>query len=124
MSMNSIPDAVRDFVRTYIDSIAQLEALLLLRRETSEVWTTTAVSRRLYVDEKEAVAVLKKLRADGFVSVSKKIYRYECPPDVDALVGQVEDVYTRQLIPMTHLIHSKPGRIKAFADAFKLRKDS
>ena len=38
MVSESIPDDVREFVQKYIDSIAQLEALLLLRREISAPW--------------------------------------------------------------------------------------
>jgi hypothetical protein len=38
------------------------------------------------------------------------------------VIGRVDEVYARQLIPMTNLIHNKPGRIREFADAFKIRK--
>jgi hypothetical protein len=39
------------------------------------------------------------------------------------MIARLADVYARHLIPVTNLIHSKPRRIREFADAFKLRKD-
>jgi hypothetical protein len=36
----------------------------------------------------------------------------------------VAALYAANLIPVTNLIHAKPSRIREFADAFKLRKDS
>ena len=123
MVSESIPDDVREFVLKYIDSIAQLEALLLLRREISAPWNAATVAKRLYIPHGDASDVLGKLLAHGFLKLNRKTYQYQCPPELDTLVGHVADVYARQLIPVTHLIHNKPGRIREFADAFKLRKE-
>jgi hypothetical protein len=123
MESESIPDDVREFIQKYIDSIAQLEALLLLRRELSVPWTAATVAKRLYVTHDDASDVLRKLLAHGFLKFNRKTYQYQCPAELDTLVVHVADVYARQLIPMTHLIHNKPGRIREFADAFKLRKE-
>ena len=123
MVSESIPDEVREFVLKYIDSIAQLEALLLLRREVSAPWNAAKVAKRLYITKGDASDVLRKLLAHGFLKLNRKTYQYQCPPELDTLVGHVADVYARKLIPMTHLIHNKPGRIREFADAFKLRKE-
>lgn len=123
MVTESIPDDVREFVLKYVDSIAQLEALLLLRRERSASWNAATVAKRLYITHGDASDVLRKLLAHGFLKFRKETYQYQCPPEVDTLVGHVADVYARQLIPVTHLIHNKPGRIREFADAFKLRKE-
>jgi hypothetical protein len=38
MAREPIPDDLREFILGYIDSIAQLEALLLLRRNPSTSW--------------------------------------------------------------------------------------
>ena len=123
MVSESIPDEVREFVQKYIDSIAQLEALLLLRRELSAPWNAAMVAKRLYITDGDASDVLRKLLGHGFLKFNRKTYQYQCPPELDKLVGHVADVYARQLIPMTHIIHNKPGRIREFADAFKLKKE-
>lgn len=120
---DSIPDDVREFVHKHIDSIAQLEALLLLRREVSAYWNEMTVAKRLYITDHDAAGVLRDLLARGFLTSDGKTYQYLCPPALDTLVGKVADVYARQLIPVTHLIHNKSNRIREFADAFKLRKE-
>jgi len=123
MVSESIPDEVREFVQKYVDSIAQLEALLLLRRELSAPWNAAMVAKRLYITDGDASDVLRKLLGHGFLKFNRKTYQYQCPPELDTLVGHVADVYARQLIPMTHIIHNKPGRIREFAEAFKLKKE-
>jgi hypothetical protein len=41
------------------------------------------------------------------------------------MTGRAVELYSRQLVPVTHLIHSKPrpARVQEFAEAFRLRKD-
>jgi hypothetical protein len=123
MANETIPDDVREFLHKYIDSIAQLEALLLLRREISAPWDVAMVAKRLYVSNGDASDVLRRLLAHGFLKLNQQTYQYQCPEELDSLVGHVADVYGRQLIPVTNFIHNKPARIQEFADAFKLRKE-
>jgi predicted ArsR family transcriptional regulator len=123
MADESIPDDVRDFILRNIDSIAQLEALLLLRAQPGG-WTTDRVAQRLYTNEQDIFEVLTRLAADGFLSVQNHVYRFECAtPEQQAMVDRTADVYRRQLIAMTNMIHAKPRRIRQFADAFKFKKD-
>lgn len=123
MPSDSIPDDVRGFVSRYIDTIAELEALLLLRRERSAPWTAVELSQRLYITEAAASDVLTKLSADDLIVNDEMEFRYNATSELAALVDKVAETYRQQLIPMTHLVHSKPGRIREFANAFKLRKD-
>jgi hypothetical protein len=44
MAREPIPDDVREFILGHIDSIAQLEALLLLRRNPSTTWNAHSVA--------------------------------------------------------------------------------
>jgi hypothetical protein len=118
-----IPDDVRDFILRHIDSVAQLEALLLLRASTNENWDAAQAAARLYTSEEEIKAVLTQLCADGLLSHKDDVYRYECVPETQTTVDRLADVYRRHLIPVTNLIHTKPRRIREFANAFKFRKD-
>jgi hypothetical protein len=54
MADEPIPDDLREFILGHIDSIAQLEALLLLRRNPGTTWNASSVAQRLYVSEGEA----------------------------------------------------------------------
>ena len=112
-----------------IESVAQLEALLLLRNTPDTDWSVQALAARLYISEEQTAGVLVVLRAQGFVSADAKdpsLYRYR--PNSKELKGMLDrlaEIYARHLVPVTNLIHSKPkSRIQEFADAFKLRKDT
>jgi hypothetical protein len=124
MADEPIPDEVRDFILRHIDSVAQLEALLLLRANPGESWTVGGAAKRLYAGEPEIADVLTRLCEDGLVSVADSIYRYDAATAGQrSLVDRLADVYSRHLIPVTNMIHAKPRRIREFADAFKFRKD-
>lgn len=121
----TIPENVREFLLRQIDSVAELEALLLLRKTAGEHWTAVSVAGRLYVSESVSEAVLAHLAESGLCSRHDGSYGYE--PITEELRKTVEDVadaYARCLIPVTNLIHAKPSRIQQFADAFRFRKDN
>lgn len=124
MADEVIPEDLRDFITRYIDSIAQLEALLLLRSNPDERWDIPATARRLYTSEQEAREVLTRLCDNDLVTCEKEIYRYGAGnAELTPMVDRLAEVYARQLIPVTKMIHAKPARIRQFADAFKFRKD-
>jgi hypothetical protein len=124
MADEPIPDDVRDFIVRNIDSIAQIEALLLLRAQPGVSWTVEKVAQRLYTNQQDIAEALARLAADGFLSVQAHAYRFECAtPEQQAMVDRTADAYRRQLIAVTNMIHAKPRRIRQFADAFKFKKD-
>jgi hypothetical protein len=130
MSYPQIPEDVRRFVLTSVPSVPFLEALLLLRTDPDQGWDSALLASRLYIRERVADALLADLRTAGMA-------RYCLPPNAhcscyspasDALrerIDQLADVYARQLVDITHLIHSSLDRkAQQFADAFRLRKDT
>jgi hypothetical protein len=123
-----IPNDVRRFILESIDSIAQLEALILLRGSPNEEWGAQKVAARLYIGEQDANSLLARLSAEGLITFNNDrppLYRYQ--PDSDDLaviVDRLSEVYSKHLVPVTNLVHSKPRtRVREFADAFNLRKD-
>ncbi|MGA7487723.1 MAG: hypothetical protein WBW74_12415 [Xanthobacteraceae bacterium] len=123
MADDLVPDEVRDFIHKHIDSVAQLEALLLLRANPNGHWDAARTAKRLYTTESEIAEVLARLCADGLLVCKDGVYRYECAPEARQKVDRLASVYSRHLIPVTNMIHAKPRRIREFADAFKFRKD-
>jgi hypothetical protein len=124
MTDSPIPADIQDFIIRHIDSVTQLEALLLLRSNLDETWDSSATAKRLYTSEQEVAEALALLCHDGLLSVSEGTYRYDCAtPKQRDLVDRLAMIYSRQLISVTNVIHAKPRRIRQFADAFRLRKD-
>ncbi len=128
MADELLPGEVKAFLLRHIDSIAQLEALLLLRANAEIVWSADTLAKRLYTTAQETAEILARLCTDGFLAALSSqplLYQYHCTSSEQAhLVDQVAECYTKYLIPVTHLIHAKPRtRVQAFADAFKFRKE-
>lgn len=122
-----IPEDVRAFLLQHIDSIAQLEALLLLRNDPTYAWSVEALAKRLYITTQETAAILQQLVADRFLTTTQETMElYQYHPESSALatmVDRIAELYRQYLIPVTNIIHAKPrSRVQEFADAFKLRK--
>jgi hypothetical protein len=119
-----LPDDVRDFILGHIDSVAELEALLLLRNHAEQSWTIAEAAKRLYVSEAMAAEALARLAADGLCICSDEFYRYHPSSEEQGMtIDRLSEAYARYLIPVTHLVHNKPARIRKFADAFRFRRD-
>jgi hypothetical protein len=115
---------VREFILAHIDSIAQLEALILLANQRQERWTRPQVAAQLYINESHAKPVLDRLYDDGLLHCYEGEFWFnEDPPGQREMVEKLSALYARHLIPVTNLVHAKPSGARAFAAAFKLRKD-
>lgn len=127
MTDSLIPEDTREFILQTIDSIVQLEALLLLRANRELEWDVDAIAGRLYIKMEAVVPWLERLCNDGcLVSINATLlYRYQPrSTELEQSIDRLADVYAEQLVAVTHLIHSKPRtRVQKFADAFRLRKD-
>jgi hypothetical protein len=121
-----IPDDVKQFILDNIDSVAQLEGLLLMRSSPEAQWNVEAISQRLFINEQETVEILEHLTLLGLVKIQKvKSPTYHYQPDSVGLTNMVDrlaEAYKKYLVPVTNLIHSKPqSNVQKFADAFRLR---
>lgn len=121
-------DQVLRFVLDEIDSVPELEALLLLWQNRPAAWNVADVARRLYIVPDQAQAVLAHLRRKGMLSVNPEqpdFYRYEsASAERDLLMGRTEAVYRRQIVRISTLIHSKPSSaVRDFARAFRFTKE-
>jgi hypothetical protein len=119
-----IPAELREFLARHVDSIAQLEALLLARSSPNGAWDVPTTAKRLYIGEQEATETLAHLAEHGLLVRQGAGYRFgPQSSELMRLVDVLAHHYARHLIPITNLIHAKPRRIRQFADAFKLKKD-
>jgi hypothetical protein len=117
------------FIADHIDTIPQMEALLLLWESRPRPWTEEQLAARLYVDSKTVKSLLQHLGALRLVHLTgegtEKGYRYETESgEMDHLIEAVAETYRVHLLSVSALIHSKasPG-VRAFARAFKFTKE-
>jgi hypothetical protein len=128
MSRETIPADIRRFILTSILSVPYLEAMLLLRNEPDTLWNGREVGQRLYIGDTSALALLAQLEAAQVLSKTADqppLYRYDPAVELREMIDRLADIYARQLLEVTHLIHSRlDKRARQFADAFKWRQDS
>lgn len=111
-----------------IDSVPELEALLLLWEHRSRGWSAADLAKRLYIDAEQTRALLGGLTRKQFLTVTSgepETYRYEPrSAERDTMIGQVEAIYRREIVRISTLIHAKPSAaVRDFARAFRFTKE-
>jgi predicted transcriptional regulator len=123
-----IPPEVRAFIADHLGSVVQLETLLMLHEAPDRAWTAEDVASSLRIDPAWAEAQLATLRDDGLAKSDEGTpghFRY-APRDAAtrAAVDALAVTYSERRVTVISLIFSKPAdNLKAFSDAFRLRKD-
>ncbi|HEX3835555.1 MAG TPA: hypothetical protein VHW25_01215 [Steroidobacteraceae bacterium] len=116
----------------YIESYEELEILLLLRLEATEVWSETRISDRLGLSAALTADAISTLIARGLVKRQGERPRCvfaPCPEALDEAVTALARSYTSQRLEIVKLMHSnaikrmRTEALRAFSDAFVLRKD-
>lgn len=119
-----LPVELRTFILEHINSVAQLETLLLLRRSARE-WTAEALARELRIDQAAASEQLTELTRRGLTERldGPARFRYARSANVDPLVAEIQKAYEERRVRIIGLIYSTPrARVQDFADAFRIRK--
>jgi hypothetical protein len=121
------PADIKQFIADHIDTVAQLELLLLLRNDPAKVWTPDEAGKALY-SAADVTALqmadlqLKRLIAPGPAD-NTYVYRPESP-ELARLVDKLADLYRERRVAVISAVYTKPiDKIRSFADAFRLRKE-
>jgi len=123
-----ISPEVKSFITQHIDSVVQLEILLLLHARREQAFNADEISRELRVDRAWVEGQLSNLCGRGLLNCSDQtppLYQY-APRDnkLSAAVDALAREYAQRRVTVISLIFSKPvDKIQAFADAFRIRKD-
>jgi hypothetical protein len=122
-----IPEAVRRFIVAHIDSVESLEILLLLFGGSAREFSASEVSRNLCTGLESAKAQLHQLHKAGLLAVAvadPPTYRFNPGSPEAPVVADLEKIYKTRRVSVISFIYSKPtDPLRAFSDAFKLRKD-
>ena len=127
MAPPQIPAQVLRFLEECIDSVPQLEALLIMLDEPARFWTSIEMGARIYVSESEASRVLDRLARRELIEADDAGNRYRIQAAdgaKSALIEEVARTYRENLTRIATFIHEKPpASVKEFARAFDLKKD-
>lgn len=123
-----IPQEVRAFIVDHIDSVLQLELLLLLHKKRDQEFGAAEVVAELRIDSAWAVTQLDDFCARGILKCAEgppRRYRYAPKsPELDAAITRLDQAYSNRRVSVISLIFSKPtDKLRSFADAFRVRKE-
>jgi DNA-binding IclR family transcriptional regulator len=127
MTEPAIPQQVLQFIAQQIDTVPQLECLLLLHQHDNRAWLPEEVAARIYISRETAQGILEALGRRKLVAAEGDPPRYRFTSSEasrHALVADVASAYQRHLVPIATFIHSKASvSVREFARAFELKKD-
>lgn len=128
MTSPDIPPSVLQFLAERIDTVPQLEALLLLWENPQRLWSEEELAARIYVSRQAAATILQALQRQQLVTAEPaQSLQYRYNPQWDptgAVMPEVAATYSRHLVPLATFIHSRASTaVREFARAFDLKKD-
>ena len=122
-----IPARVLQFLAERIDTVPQLEALLLLWESPQRQWSEEEVAARIYVGRPVAATILQALQRRQLVTTEPGSPGYRYNPQWDPggeVMPEVAAAYRRHLVQLATFIHSRASTaVREFARAFALKKD-
>jgi hypothetical protein len=127
LSSGEITADIERFIHDSIDSVEQLEVLLLLAGEPQKEWSASEVSQNLYRQQDSVAARLENLRERGILSVRKEtqlLYRYSPDARQHALIEGLDRAYQVRKDAVIRLIFQRPSdTLRVFSDAFRIRRN-
>ena len=124
MAKTGVPAEVRRFIAAEIESVGQLEVLLLLRGAPDKSWAPDEVARALVMQPASATDWLDQMAGGRLVAQSAEGYRYApASREVERTVDGLAESYAKYRVAVISLIFSKPSEgVTGFSEAFRIRR--
>ena len=124
MSSSGIPARVTEFIHRHIESVGQLEMLLLLLNNSDRVWSPAQVAKELGIDPDFASVFLDTFARRELVAKNADgNFQFSQTSPEAASVRELDATYRTRRVAVIGAIFSKPEEdLGSFADAFLLKK--
>jgi hypothetical protein len=128
VSENAFSKELDKFVTREVESLEQLEVLLLLSGNPHKWWTATGVYEVVKSNPASVQARLEQMWERGMLrKESTSEVRYQFAPADQSLwsiVNELRDAYKERPVKVVQAIYSKPpDSVQEFARAFRVRKE-
>jgi hypothetical protein len=119
-----ITEHIMDFLSEYIDSVEQLQVLLLLHSSPKRIWTLPEISAEL----RSSINSIEKRLEDLYsrrvltkIPELKEAHTFHpASEDIRAVVEEIAEQNRIRSYRLIEAIYSRPSKaLRAFADAFK-----
>ena len=116
------------FIRKHIDSVEQLEILLLLHAHPDRSWLPQEVSKELRSSCTSTAKRLQEFVHKNIIAGSENseiryIYDPKAEENQTAIAALAGAYHTKRLTVIEEIFSQPSDKIKVLADAFKLRQD-
>jgi hypothetical protein len=124
-----LPDDVRKFLDEHIDSLEQLEILRVLAEDPGREWSAAELAAAIQADAGAAAGHVGLLAGRGLLTPvprgAETAARHGAKsPESAAQVFRLLDAYRQRPVTMIKLVYERANeRLRAFSDAFRLRKE-
>jgi hypothetical protein len=124
MARAGVPTDVERFIADEVESVEQLEVLLLLRAAPDKEWTAHEVARALVSQVDSVADWLARMAVRNLLSQANGRYRFSpATPEVARTIDALAESFAKYRVTVVGLIFSKPSeRVRLFADAFRIRQ--
>jgi hypothetical protein len=120
-----ISERVKSLIAQHIESVEQLEVLLLLRQHHQRDWTGEQVNDLIKSSVGSVQQRLADLEGRGLVRLQGEAFRYDPSNVHDGAVEELASIYTERRFTVIELIFAKPtDKLRVFARAFSIRGDN
>jgi hypothetical protein len=120
-----IPEDIERLIFAHIDSVEQIDVILLLKSQPEKWWTPESISSELRTTPKSIKARLQHSMRLKLFEVKGDSYRYNPKdPATNELITQLAECYRVRKHRILELIFSPAKRARNFADAFAFGKNS
>jgi DNA-binding IclR family transcriptional regulator len=107
---NHLPVNVQQFIADYIESVEQLEILLLLSDSPNRFWTVNEVFRAIQSSSASVAERLETLSIQGFLEKDPKFSFYRYKPQSEQLserVNELRNSYESRRVKVVEAIFSR-----------------
>jgi len=122
----SLPQDVHQFLYRNVESVEQLEVLILLLEHPDRGWSPEEVARTLYSHPASIARRLAMLLGQDLLrEIEPGCYQYAPRTgELHDTVLRVAEMYRERRVAVVTLIASKPiENVRAFSDAFRIRRN-
>jgi len=120
---HAFPSDVESFIAYCIDSVEQVEILLLLSSAPEKHWTLDAISQHLRSSRRSVTLRVNSLIAHGLVAQDDASFHYAASSDDDVLVKRLAAVYEeRRTAVIDRIFAEQHDPMRSFADAFRFKE--
>lgn len=126
MNADSIPSDLLHFLDAHVDSVEQLEILRLVGERPDRPWAAL----ELATAAQATAASIAALEQRGFLKTESVNSTILCgfapmPPEMENLLGRLLRLYRERPVTLIRLLYSRDrSGLKAFAEAFRLKKEN